>query len=275
MTKQKILVVGLGEVGGAVYSVARDSGAFEVYGYDINPSLTVNKLEEVPENLDYLHVAIPFNDKFLQNVKSYVEALKPKALIVHSTVAPGTTRKLHGETGLPVAFSPVRGKHPKIKEHLYFWPKWVSALPKGFADVARSHLEAMGLKVRVSEEEPEALELAKIWETVYRAVMIAAWQEIDRIARRYGVGLKTIAEFTAEVHSVLHDRPVYYPDFIGGHCLIPNTEIIYKEVPSKLFEFVLESNEKRRIELQDPRVKKEVEQLRELFLQLTKRDYYA
>ncbi len=270
----KLLVVGLGEVGGALYEVARDSGRFEVYGYDIDPRKTVHRLEDVPRPIDVLHVAIPYSERFVEIVGQYASEFKPRAVIVHSTVAPGTTRRLHESLGIPVAFSPVRGKHPKIKEHLYFWPKWVAALPREFAGEARRHLEDMGLKVRVSEEEPEALELAKLWETVYRAIMIAAWQEVDRIARRYGVGLKTIAEFTAEVHSVLHDRPVYYPDYIGGHCLIPNTRILYSATQSKLLEFVLESNEKRLGELQDPRVKKEVEELRELFLSLTRRDYY-
>lgn len=275
MTRPVVLVVGLGEVGGAVYSVAVDSNKFTVYGYDVDSSKTANKLEDIPTGVDYLHVAIPYTDRFKDHVAGYVSRFKPKALIVHSTVAPGTTRLLYRELGLPVAFSPVRGKHPKIKEHLYFWPKWVAAVPREFSLEVKSHLEAMGLKVKVSEEEPEALELAKLWETVYRAIMIASWQEIDRIARSYNVGLRTIAEFTAEVHSVLHDRPVYYPDYIGGHCLIPNTQILNKTNPSKLLEFVLESNEKRKQELQDPRIQKEIEELRELFLSLTKKEYYA
>ncbi|QOJ79718.1 GDP-mannose dehydrogenase [Infirmifilum lucidum] len=271
----RLLVVGLGEVGRAVYEVARDSGRFEVYGYDVDTAKTTHRLEEIPRPVDILHVAIPYSEKFVEIVSQYASEFKPRAVIIHSTVAPGTTRRLHAALKLPVAFSPVRGKHPKIREHLYFWPKWVAALPREFAGEARRHLEDMGLKVRVCEEEPEALELAKLWETVYRAVMIAAWQEIDRIARRYGVGLKTIAEFTAEVHSVLRDRPVYYPDYIGGHCLIPNTQILHSVAQSKLLEFVLESNEKRLRELQDPGVRREVEDLRELFLSLTRRDYYA
>ncbi|MEZ0345577.1 MAG: GDP-mannose dehydrogenase [Infirmifilum sp.] len=275
MSKPRVLVVGLGEVGGAVYEVAKDSGKFELYGYDIDPSKRINSLEDVPKQIDYMHIAIPYNDRFVENVKQYVSTIHPRGIIVHSTVAPGTTRRLYEELAMPVAFSPVRGKHPKIKEHLYFWPKWVTALPGDFISEAKAHLESMNLKVRVSNEEPEALELAKLWETVYRAIMIAAWQEMHRIARSYGVGLKIIAEFTAEVHSVLHDRPVYYPDFIGGHCLIPNTQILVKTNPSELLKFVLESNEKRLDELKDPQVKKEIEELRELFLNLTRKDYYV
>jgi RNA binding exosome subunit len=45
--------------------------------------------------------------------------------------------------------------------------------------------------------------------------------------------------------------------------------------PSKLFEFVLESNEQRRKELEDEGVKREVEELKRIFLKLTKQDYYS
>ncbi|MCC5998747.1 MAG: GDP-mannose dehydrogenase, partial [Thermofilum sp.] len=71
------------------------------------------------------------------------------------------------------------------------------------------------------------------------------------------------------------DRPVYFPDHIEGHCLIPNTTILNSVHPSKLFEFVLESNEQRRKELEDEGVKREVEELKKIFLKLTKQDYYS
>jgi len=60
------------------------------------------------------------------------------------------------------------------------------------------------------------LELAKIWETVYRAVMIASGQKIHRIVRKFGADMGIVAEFIGEAHEVLRDRPIYYPDYIGG-----------------------------------------------------------
>jgi UDP-N-acetyl-D-mannosaminuronate dehydrogenase len=272
--KKKILVAGLGEVGSAVYQVARESGRFEVYGYDIDPSKTVNQLGEVPVPIDFLHVAVPYSQRFMDIVSSYVEKLKPRAVFIHSTVAPGTTRRVYEKLGIPTVYTPVRGKHPNLKQHLYFWPKWVASLPESFAEEAGRHLEEMGLKVKRADR-PESLELAKLWETVYRAIMIASWQELHRASAKFEASLPVIAEFIAEVHEVLKDRPVYFPDYIGGHCLIPNTVILNSTFPSKLFEFVLESNEQRRKELQDERVKREVEELKKIFLKLTKPDYYS
>ena len=147
---------------------------------------------------------------------------------------------------IPIAYTPVRGKHPNIKRHLLFWTKWVVTLPPDNLENATNHLGDAGPKVRPYKGPPESLEVAKLWETVYRAVMIASWQEIHRVARRFGANIETIAEFIGAVHEILKDRPIYYPDFIGGHCLIPDTEILRSVYPPKLFEFIIESNKKRK-----------------------------
>jgi hypothetical protein len=38
--------------------------------------------------------------------------------------------------------------------------------------------------------------------------------------------MSEIAKFIAKVHEVLGEKPVFYPDYIGGHCLIPNTKML-------------------------------------------------
>ena len=271
---ESVLIVGLGEVGRPLYELAAEAGVYDVYGYDIDPSKTVDSLESIPRGIDYLHIAIPYSEGFVDIVLRYIRDFSPSIVVIHSTVAPGTTRKVYDASGLTTAFSPVRGRHPRMKRHLRFWRKWVSVLPASEADTVAMHMSNLGFNVRVAEAPVESLELAKLWETVYRAIMIASWQEIHRIAGRYGADLGVIAEFVAEVHSVLGDRPVYYPDYIGGHCLIPNVGILNNVYPSKLFEFVLESNDKRAAEVGDPRVKEEVLRLRELMLNLTDKSYY-
>ncbi len=276
MAKPRIAVIGLGEVGSAVYKIAVESGAVEAYGYDVDESRSVNRLEEIPSPLDYLHIAIPYKSasQFAEAVAYYAERLKPGMIIVHSTVAPGTTRMLYARLGVPVAYTPVRGKHPCIERHLRFWPKWVAALPSEKLDEAAAHLSSLGLPVKPCRCEPETLELAKLWETVYRAAMIAAWQELHRMALRFGADVGRIAEFIAEVHEVLRDRPVYYPGVIGGHCLIPNTEILRSVYDSRLLDFILESNRLRSEEIHDPRVAEGVEAVRRVAEGLVNREYY-
>jgi len=62
----------------------------------------------------------------------------------------------------------------------------------------------------------------------------------------FGVSIETVAEFVGEVHDVLKDRPVYYSDYIEGHCLIPNTKILKSAHPSKVSDFIIGSNEARK-----------------------------
>jgi len=272
---EKIVIIGLGEVGKAIYDIFVESQKFEVYGYDIDSSRTINRYEDIPRPIDVVHIAIPYSTKFIDIVKQYLIDFKPMYAIIHSTVAPTTTRRLYEEVKIPIAFSPVRGKHPNMKKHLRFWSKWVCSIPKELLDVVIQHLSTVGFKVKPYRGEPETLEVAKLWETVYRAIMIASWQELHRIARRFNADISTVAEFIGEVHEVLHDRPIYFPGYIGGHCLIPNTIILNSVYSSKLFEFVLESNEKRLKELEDVSIRHETEKLKEIFIRYTNYEYYT
>ncbi len=271
----RIAVIGLGEVGRPIYEIALERG-FEVYGYDIDISKSANKIDEIPENLDALHIALPCKDRenFAKIVLSYINRFKPRLVIIHSTVAPGTTRLIQeNSSNTIVAYSPVRGKHPYIKQHLMFWPKWIALTDESHIDEVRKHLKQLGFKVKVASN-PESLELAKIWETVYRAAMIAIWHEIHRTALKFNASITDIAEFISEVHRVLGDRPILYPDFIGGHCLIPNTILLKKYYDSTLLDFILESNRKRMHELEDERIKEDVRKVKEIWRRIMPTWYF-
>jgi 3-hydroxyisobutyrate dehydrogenase-like beta-hydroxyacid dehydrogenase len=271
---QGIVVIGLGEVGGPIYEILKKAFP-EVYGYDSNLEICIDKLESIPRNVEVVHIAYPFRklDEFVKSVVDYADDLEAKMVIIHSTVAPGTTRLIQSRTSAQIAYSPVRGRHPNLKEHLKFWTKWVSAVDGKALEFAKDHLEHAGFRVRVAPD-PESLELAKLWETVYRAAMIACWQEVHRIARMFKADIGVVAEFISEVHEVLRDRPVYYPDFIGGHCLIPNTRILHEITGSNLLEFILQSNEKRAEEMRDESIAKEVEKVKRIWLNHAPKEYY-
>jgi hypothetical protein len=52
-----------------------------------------------------------------------------------------------------------------------------------------------------------------------------------------------------------------FPGVIGGHCLIPNTELLLKAYDSEFLRLILESNEKRKEEVKDKTVKAEVQKV--------------
>jgi hypothetical protein len=49
-----------------------------------------------------------------------------------------------------------------------------------------------------------------------------------------------------------------FPGVIGGHCLIPNTELLLKAYDSEFLRLILESNEKRKEEIKDKSTQKEI-----------------
>jgi len=273
LISERILIIGLGEVGRPLYEILSEKFT-DVYGYDSDRSKTVHELKAIPKPIEIMHIAYPYTGgEFIDSTINYIRSFNPRLVIIHSSIPPRTTRLIQSKTNSMIAYSPVRGKHPNLKEHLRFWTKWISAVNQAGTELAKRHLEEAGFKVKVAKD-PESLELAKLWETIYRAAMIACWQEIHRISKDLGADIKVIAEFIQEVHKVLGDRPLYYPDVIGGHCLIPNTRILAEIVDSDLLSFILKSNELRSEEIKDPKIAEEVEALKEIWKKLIPRSYY-
>jgi UDP-N-acetyl-D-mannosaminuronate dehydrogenase len=272
MVKERVLVVGLGEVGRPLFELLRESGMFEVYGFDLDAEKmrSVGQSEDVlPPAVDVMHVCIPCFDKedFMKSVVGYVGRFKPKLVIINSTVAPGTTAEIHRRVNgsCLVAHSPVRGVHKGVdymKWELKRWTKYVGGVNEEAAEKAKKHFEKLGLKTKVLKGCIET-ELAKLFETTYRAWMIACFQEMHRISRHFGADFDDIVDFIEDTHRARMDRPVMFPGVIGGHCLIPNTELLLKVYDSELLRLILKSNEKRKKEIADEKIKAEVEKVKE------------
>jgi UDP-N-acetyl-D-mannosaminuronate dehydrogenase len=270
MVKEKVLVVGLGEVGRPLFELIRESRKFEVYGFDLDAEKmrSIEQSEDtLPPAVDVMHVCIPCVDKedFVNIVVGYVERFKPKLVIINSTVAPGTTaeiyRRINGSC--LVAHSPVRGVHKGeeyMKWELKRWTKYVGGVNEEAAEKAKEHFEKLGLKTKVLKGCLET-ELAKLFETTYRAWMIVCFQEMHRISRHFGADFDNVVDFIEDTHLVRLDRPVMFPGVIGGHCLIPNTKLLLEAYDSDFLRLILDSNEKRKEEMLNEDVKMEVEKI--------------
>ena len=128
-------------------------------------------------------------------------------------------------------------------------------------EAACKHFKKLGLKTKLLKSCTET-ELAKLFETTYRAWMIACFQEMHRIAGFFKADFDEIAEFLEDTHRVRFDRPLMFPGVIGGHCLIPNVELLLSSYDSEFLKLILRSNEKRRREIEDPSVRAEAEQVK-------------
>jgi len=232
---QKIVVVGMGEVGKPLFELA--SRYHEVLGIDIEPP------KERLENVDVLHICFPFEIKdFIGETARYIELFKPAVTIINSTVGIGTTRAIAQRTGTPVVNSPVRGKHVKMLEELQHYTKFVGALDPAAAQLAANHFESLGLKTKILSA-PEATELAKLTETTYFGLMIAWAQELERYCDRID---QDYAEVTSFYDEIKFFPPVkYFPGVIGGHCVMPNIEILSRFEDSPMLKAIKTSNQKK------------------------------
>jgi UDP-N-acetyl-D-mannosaminuronate dehydrogenase len=233
--RQKVVVVGLGEVGRPLFELA--SRHHEAIGVDIEPP------KQRTENVDVLHICIPFEIKdFIGETARYIDLFKPAVVIINSTVGVGTTRAIAERTGTPVVNSPVRGKHVRMLEELQHYTKFVGATDPASAKLAAEHFESMGLKTKILSA-PEATELAKLTETTYFGLMIAWAQELERYCDQIN---QDYAEVTSFYDEIKFFPPVkYFPGVIGGHCVMPNIEILSKFDDSPVLKAIKISNQKK------------------------------
>ena len=168
-----------------------------------------------------------------------MERLAPALTIVNSTVAVGTTRAIQEYTGTPAAYSPVRGKHARMLEELTSYVKYVAADDTVTARRAAEHFESLGIRTKVVAST-ETAELAKLSETTYFGVLIAWAQTVDRWCDELDVDYDEVVSFYEEIPFF---PPVkYFPGVIGGHCTMPNIELLARTCDSPLLDAVRDSN---------------------------------
>lgn len=231
------LVIGLGEVGCAVKAVLNDK-------YD---TVGIDKDEEAEGRFEFIHICYPYNAKS-KAFSSYTKSYQRKYLadggvtVIHSTVPVGTSRKLNA------THSPIRGVHPHLKEGVKTFVKYFGG--EG-ALAAATVFRACGVIAKVYDdaETPEAI---KLWDTTQYGMMIVINKEIKTFCNRYGLDFEAIYSQANrdynEGYTVLGRKEVVRPilkhmdGVIGGHCVIPNAEIL--EAP--LATFLLRKNREYR-----------------------------
>jgi UDP-N-acetyl-D-mannosaminuronate dehydrogenase len=228
---QTVIIVGLGEVGKPLFEIIKTR--HEVFGVDIDLAAPVTRC-------DVMHVCFPFRDgKFADQVVEYIGRYQPALTIINSTVAPGTTRRIAGESGGAVVSSPVRGKHARMREEMLHYTKFIGPIDPESGARAAQHFESVGMKTKALGS-PEATEIAKLTETTYFGVLIAWAQEVERYCREVGASYDEVVSFYEEIKFF---PPVkYFAGVIGGHCVIPNIAILLEQFPSGLLQAIVQSN---------------------------------
>ena len=231
---KKDVVAGLGEIGSPILKLL--SKTKPAVGYDINENLMdVTKFKKYEKlGTCFLHICIPYNNNFDSNVLSLCEKLKPEGVVIHSTISPGTTSKLQSKMTIPVIYSATRGVHKRMlsdmKRYIKFYAIETTAPNSKWASSAYSKLmKKCGIKTK-QMSKPITLELAKIVvDTSYYGWLITYAQLSNMIAMDNKVNYDEMWSFADEIHKYLGNRPKMFPGFIGGHCVIPNLDLIHNQ----------------------------------------------
>ncbi len=163
----------------------------------------------------------------LDSTRVLAEVLQQDQLVVlESTTYPGTTRErvvpLLEESGLAagrdfhLAFSPERVDPGRTDFTLRTTPKVIGGLTGACADRAEQ-LYGMVCDTLVRVSTPEAAELTKLLENIFRSVNIALVNELAMLTDRMGIDIWEVVDAAAT-------KPYGFMPFspgpgMGGHCL--------------------------------------------------------
>ena len=233
-SNEKVIVVGLGEIGRPLMRIL--GGRYEVAGVDTQPV-------QISGPCSVLHICLPFQiPHFIETVAAYIFKYRPALAIINSTVAPGTTRKVQDAVGAHlVAYSPVRGKHVRMESDLLRYRKFVGAPRPDALQMALEHFRGAGFKT-AAFRTPELGELSKLLETTALGILVGWAQEVERAAAQYG---GTFGEVNAFIEEIDFLPAHIFPGHIGGHCVMPNIQILQRHFRSNFLAAVVESNERK------------------------------
>ncbi|MBC8516949.1 MAG: GDP-mannose dehydrogenase [Nitrosopumilus sp.] len=222
------IILGMGEVGDTLFRLLEERN-FDSAGIDADTSKCKNYSESKPiKNPEYLHVCLPGElPEFVDVTVNWINKIKGlKVVLIHSTVKPGTTKTIQNKSQIPVLYSPVRGVHRRFLDDIKKYTKFISSDEKNIEPKIKIELENRFEKIDWMSTTKTA-ELAKILvDTTYYGWLINYAQITKMICEKEGIDFNEMWKFADEIHENLGNRPKMYPGIIGGHCVIPNLNLI-------------------------------------------------
>jgi UDP-N-acetyl-D-mannosaminuronate dehydrogenase len=225
------VILGMGEVGQTLFDLLVDR-KFDCVGIDLDNSKCKKYSEnEVIKNPEYLHICLPGElTGFTDIVLNWINKIKNiQVVIIHSTVKPGTTKIIQEKLSIPILFSPVRGVHKRFLNDIKKYTKFISFDGVEIDLKIKKDLENRFEKIDWMSTTKTA-ELAKILvDTTYYGWLINYAQITKMICEKENVDFEEMWKFADEIHENLGNRPKMFPGIIGGHCVIPNLDLVEYE----------------------------------------------
>ena len=204
--KQRIGVVGRGFVGSAVqfgFSLRVGCDA-EVRVYDVDPSKSTHTLEETVNESDFVFLSVPtpsnrdgsinidILDDALNNINEVSEC--QNAILVRSTVTPGTTQKLQMKyIDLNLLFNPEylterSAKFDFINQSRFIIGSGEATISKMYSEnLADLFRDRFGESTSILETNYETAEMIKYMNNCFFATKVSFMNEMYRVAEKSNV----------------------------------------------------------------------------------------
>ena len=225
------LVIGLGEIGSSLQRVIHADGI----GYgDFAPQ----------EAYKFIHICYPYSEEFVKSVTDYAKEFQAEYVVVHSTVPLGTCNKI--QRYVSCTHSPVRGVHPTMDEGIRTLTKFFGGKD---AQIVADEFEKMGVDT-ITTKNSKNTEAGKMWSTTQYGLFIIMMHQIKDYCDEQGVDFDIVYRQFNETYNegylklgrpeVVRPALKYMSGKIGGHCVIPNCELLGTDIG----DFILKSNKK-------------------------------
>jgi len=233
----KHFVVGRGEIGSAIIEIL-DLNGEEVYSFDIRDEDGT----EFDINADILHVCFPYFELFTNQVKEYIKKVKPVHTIVYSTVPIGTCVELN------VVHSPVEGRHPQLADSIRKMTRWIGTANHDEFKFFSNLFLSFGMSTRWAMNS-NYTEFLKLRSTAKYGINLI-WTDYEKkVADEIGMDFGLLKQFDTDYNNLYKGMGMHWaqryilnpPDGkIGGHCIVPNAELLDEQYPSELLRMIKE-----------------------------------
>lgn len=233
------LVVGAGEIGTALHKVLRDHRA-KAHLRDIAEP-------EFKDKIDVLHIAIPYSERFVKQVSDYIEQYSPMLTIIYSTLPIGISESI----GKHIVHSPIEGRHPKLAESIETMTRWIGAEDPVALEMAVQFWSQYLPKVRTVKSSAFT-EFLKLRSTAKYGVNLV-WTDYEKkLADLIGLDFSAVKMFDSDYNELYkklgldqYQRYILDPPegVIGGHCIVPNAELLNKQYPNELLKEIIAMKE--------------------------------
>lgn len=231
------IIIGLGEIGKAVFrTLNTGTRADKVYVKDLQTK------DSIPVGgVDVMHVCFPYSEDFVRAVKDYIKMYKPEHVVIWSTVPIGTTKQIPG-----AVHSPVEGVHPHLASSIKQMVRWIGANNKGEGEFFESYFKKLFMNTKLVDSS-DFTEALKLLSTTEYGVNIEFARYKKQVADTIGMGFELTKEWNQDYNKLYHNLDIpwakkYVLDAPvgkkGGHCIVPNAQILHEQYPSDFTKIV-------------------------------------